>query len=202
MLLLTLPILSTFLIAAEQVEIPPGSIYYYQDHEGRKQVGQFVPSEFIKYGYTIRDRFGYEVLVVDREMTAEEILQKEAEAQQAKAALEQKRADEILLKNYSSTEDLNRVYNNRKESIDIIIEITRGNIIQMQSELQDQQDIAVKAERSGRDVPAHIVTRIDEIDEQISELLSFVEQKEGEKDVLSEQQEKELERLKLLLGEE
>ncbi|WXL25636.1 DUF4124 domain-containing protein [Ectopseudomonas mendocina] len=139
--------LSTSVVAAE--------LYRYVDNKGVTVLSrQGVPPEVVAKGYDVLNEQGRVIRVVPPAPTAEELEKLKAEKARA-------RSDEQLLRLYSTPDDVDRARERKFAEIDGLLGIAKGNLqasITQQGNLQSQ---AADHERSGREVPAHLLQQID-----------------------------------------
>lgn len=182
----------------EDYSIPKNAIYHYFDKDGNRQMGRYVPPENVRYGYRVVDGFGREIMRVDRALTEEEQSSLKEQRAAERLAKEKRQRDQMLLRTFSTAEDATRARDRKLAALDVIVDITRGNILQLQSEYEEHQSTAVKQERAGRAVPEEIVQRLEELKDQITEAFQFVKLKENEKAAVRQDYDEDIQRLKEL----
>lgn len=182
----------------EENTIPRNAIYHYFDHEGNRQLGSFIPPEYVRYGYTVKDVFGREILSVDKALTGAALKKRKAEREQARIKKEKDQRDEMLLRTFSSATDAMRARDRKLATLDVIIEVTRSNILTRQQEYDDLQEKAAGMERSNEEVPEEIIERLVLLQEEIGGALEFVNKKQDEKKVWRKSYEKDIQRLREL----
>lgn len=177
-------------------------LYRYKDDQGRTVMANQIPPEFVKYGYTVLNRHGHIVEEVPRAPTEEELQAlRDAglEAQQLEVQRQRQEAEDAqLLRAFSNAEDAERAMDRKLAALDVIIDITRGNMSRLNIELENDQIKAANIERSGGEVPDSIMENIDNLGRQIEEAEAFIKEKGEEKITVKESYTKNIERLKSL----
>ena len=146
-----------------------GNLYRYENDQGVMVIDDQVPPEFVHKGYDIISTSGRLIQRVPRALTQEELAAKSAEAQQAELDARQKEADKKLLTIFSSPADAERARDRKIESLDVYINVTRGNINKLQGDFNNAQSHAAEKERAGQKVPEFLVTSMDSLRRQIEQ---------------------------------
>lgn len=158
--LLLLGLLSPLALqAAAPAKPAEGGIHFYRyvNDKGVPVIDrQGVPPEYIGKGYQILNQQGRVVEVVPPAPSAEE-RQRQLE-EQARA-----RSDAQLLSIYSSPEEVDSALQRKLQELDGVIEAARGNQQALRHQQRSLQGKAANLERSGRPVPADLVTQIDNL---------------------------------------
>lgn len=115
-----------------------------------------VPPEYIGKGYQVLNEQGRVIKVVPPAPT-------EAERQRLAEDKERAASDAQLLRLYSTVEDVDRALSRKLVEIDSLIGVARGNQQSLRTQQVNMQSQAAELERSGRKVPAHLVTQIDNL---------------------------------------
>lgn len=135
-------------------------LYRYVDDKGITVISRLgVPPGFVGRGYEILNDQGRVIRVVAPAPTAEEWELIQAQRIQAKN-------DEKLLKLYSSVEDLDLALKRKLAEIDSVISVTRGNLQSARAQRASLQSQAADYERTGADVPAHLLTQIADLQDE------------------------------------
>lgn len=179
-----------------------GQLYRYENEEGVRVMTYTLPPDAAKRGYTIINERGQIIKEVPREPTQEEIEALEEEKKQQlklnEIKKEQKERDKQLLRSFSHAKDAERAMDRKLAALDVIIDITKGTISQLNIELESDQLRAANIERGGGKVPEGIMDNITDIERQITDAQSFIAEKEDEKDQVRERYGADIARLKEL----
>ncbi|MNG11120.1 hypothetical protein D3C84_946320 [compost metagenome] len=75
-------------------------------------------------------------------------------------------SDARLLRLYTSVEDVDRALERKLAELDGLIGVARGNLQSLRSQQANLQSQAAESERAGREVPAHLISQIDNLREE------------------------------------
>ncbi len=184
--------------------VQAANIYKYLDERGRTVFNSSIPPEFVKNGYTIMNERGQVIEVVPRAPTPEEIAAREA-AEQARlleeeALRKQQEADSLLLRTYSSVDDIIAQRDVRVMRLDNqLIELT-GNLSKADAEVTRLSQLVETAKAEGRTPEAAIVAKLDELTAQLTSLQNEITVVEAEKAEEIAMAERNAQRLSELLG--
>ena len=132
-------------------------LYRYVDDKGVVVLDRHgVPPQYIGRGYEVLTDQGRVTRVVPPAPTAQE-RQRLLEAQ-ARAG-----TDAQLLRLYASVEDVERAKARKLAELDSVLGITRGNLQSLRSQQANLQSQAAHHERAGREVPAQLLSQIDNL---------------------------------------
>lgn len=132
-------------------------LYRYVDDKGVMVLDRHgVPPQYIGRGYEVLTDQGRVTRVVPPAPTAQE-RQRLLEAQ-ARAG-----TDAQLLRLYASVEDVERAKARKLAELDSVLGITRGNLQSLRSQQASLQSQAANHERAGREVPAQLLSQIDNL---------------------------------------
>ncbi|WP_165857554.1 DUF4124 domain-containing protein [Marinobacter sp. JSM 1782161] len=177
------------------------TMYRYKDDNGRMVMSNTVPSDATKHGYEVLNSQGRVVKVVPPAPTEEE-LKARAQAEQRKQAAERQReADEELLRIYSHPDDAVRALNRKLQERHSLVQLKRGNIAVIDSQLEEQQGKAADLERAGRKIPDNLKTRIERLQSQKRELEQEINKQDQETAKIRESYEAKIQRLEQITGE-
>lgn len=117
---------------------------------------QGVPPQYIGKGYEVLNEQGRVIKVVPPAPS---------EAERQRLAEEKARAssDAQLMRLYSTTEDIDRALERKLAEVDGLIGVATGNRQSLRTQQVNLQSQAAELERSGREVPAHLVTQIENL---------------------------------------
>ncbi|TBW52211.1 DUF4124 domain-containing protein [Marinobacter halodurans] len=178
-----------------------GTMYRYKDDNGRTVISNTVPSDASKRGYQILNAQGRVEKTVDPAPTKEELAERAQEKQQEKRAEQQREEDAQLLRTYSHPDDAVRALRRKLQELQSLVQLKRGNIAVIESQLQEQQSKAADLERAGREVPDTLTTRIERLQSQKRDIEREIQQQDMETDRIRHSFEDKIERLEALTGE-
>ena len=117
---------------------------------------QGVPTQFIYKGYEVLNDQGRVVKVIPPAPS---------EAERRRLAEEKARAssDAQLMRLYSTQEDIDRALTRKLAEIEGLVAIANGNKQSLRSQQASLQSQAAEIERSGREVPADLIVKIDNL---------------------------------------
>lgn len=150
-------------------------MYRYKDENGRMVISNTIPQEATQRGYEILGSNGRVVETVPPAPTAEEIAAREAEKERQRQAELQRQADRKLLERYSNPDQAVRAMHRKTEEMESIIQLKRGNISVVSSQLDSEQSRAADMERAGRDVPESSLNKIRRLESQIEDIEKEIE---------------------------
>ncbi|BES69677.1 hypothetical protein RE428_06950 [Marinobacter nanhaiticus D15-8W] len=177
------------------------TMYRYKDDNGRMVISNTVPSESSTRGYEILNTQGRVVDVVEPAPTAEEIAAREAEKKRKAQAEKQREEDAELLRTFSHPNDAVRALHRKLQELDSLVQLKRGNISVIESQLEEQQSKAADLERAGREVPENLTTRIERLHAQIREIEKEIAVQNMETQAIRATYEQKIERLEAITGE-
>lgn len=177
------------------------TMYRYKDDNGRMVISNTVPSESSTRGYEILNGQGRVVDVVEAAPTAEEIAAREAEKKRNALAEKQREEDAELLRTFSHPDDAVRALRRKLQELESLVQLKRGNISVIESQLEEQQSKAADLERAGREVPENLTTRIERLHAQIREIEKEIGVQNMETQAIRETYEQKIERLETITGE-
>lgn len=129
--------------------------YRYVDAKGVTVLDrQGVPSDLIYKGYEVLNDQGRVVQVVAPAPSLQE--RQKAIDDKAKAS-----SDAQLLRLYSTLEDVDRAKARKLAELDSVISVARGNLASLRTQQANLQSQAADQERSGKQVPDHLVAQIE-----------------------------------------
>ncbi|WP_426116675.1 DUF4124 domain-containing protein [Pseudomonas sp. DSP3-2-2] len=165
------PLLSPFAIQA--AEAPEILLYRYVDSRGVTVLDrQGVPPEYAAKGYEVLNARGRVVQVVPPPPTAAELEQEQAA--KAKAA-----ADAQLLRQYSSVDDVDRAKARKLAELDALVEVAKGNILNLNAQQSGLQKQAADQERAGRPVPQTLIDQLADLRAQQQSLRADIQRNQA-----------------------
>ncbi len=158
------------------VALPPGGVYRYKNSEGRTVMVSILPQEALFAGYEVLDNNGRLVQVVDPAPTKEDFERLNAEHEAKTAARLAKQQDKELLRLYAAPEDAERARDRQIDALRLNIDFARGNISQLQNQLDQEVAVAAGHEKTGHQIPTGVEEAINRYSRQIEDLEQEIEQ--------------------------
>jgi hypothetical protein len=159
-------------------------MYKWVDENGQVHYSNQLPPEATQRKREVINDQGRTVKVYRAPLTPEEKAEEErlAELEARKKELAEKRAnhDRSLLASYSSKEDMYPVRDAKISSIESLIKVTNSRVSSMQKRLVDLTEEAAGYERSGKQLPASLLSGISNLRKQIKRNEEFAEDKKRE----------------------
>lgn len=179
-------------------------LYRYNDEKGRVVINQSIPPDSVSRGYTILNKNGSVHKVIAPAMTAEEKEKRHlTNVEDEKVRAEEKirsANDAQLLRAFSRAEDAERARDRKIAALDVIIDITNGNMLRLSMEYENDESLAASLERAGSKVPSSVLDNLDSLSRQIGESEQFVKEKEIEKSEVNKTFDHYIIRLRELTG--
>jgi hypothetical protein len=180
------------------------AIKCWTNNEGVRECGNVVPPEFAQKGHEEISKSGTVVKEVERAKTAEELARDAELARQreteARAVEERKKHDEMLLKTFSSTDEIATARKGKFAIIDNEVKISRQHLANAEETLQDFYKKAASYERNGKPIDARLAGNIERAEAQVEKYKTFIVSKEAEKASLKTKFEYDVRRFNELTG--
>ena len=142
---------------SQQKTAVPTELYRYTDKNGRVVLDRLgVPPEYVSQGYEVLNDKGRVIRVVPPAPSLEE-RQRQAE-EKAKAS-----SDAQLLRIYSEPADVDRALERKLAELDGLISVAQSNLHSLRTQQANLQAKAADFERSGGQVPEHLLVQIDNL---------------------------------------
>ena len=177
------------------------NMYRYTDENGRLVIGSSVPQEATKRGYDILSNNGRVIKTIPPEPTAEELAAREAAKQQQEQRERQQELDRQLLKRFSHPDQAVRAMRRKINELEGIIQLKRGNISVISSQLDSEQSRAADMERAGREIPEATLDKIRRLESQIREIEREISAQRQDIAARKREYEADIERLEQITGE-
>ncbi|MGF2735393.1 DUF4124 domain-containing protein [Marinobacter sp. DUT-1] len=159
------------LVAAMGASLPANAqMYRYTDAQGQVVISNTIPQEATKRGYDILGSNGRVVETVPPAPTEEEIAARKAEKKRQQERERQREQDELLLKRYSHPDQAVEAMHRKVREMNGLIQLKRGNIQVISSQLNNEQSRAADMERAGREIPPATLDKIRRLESQIEEI--------------------------------
>lgn len=177
------------------------NMYRYTDENGQIVISSTIPQEATKRGYDILSNNGRVIETIPPAPTEEEIAAREAEKQRQKELAEQREKDRALLKRFSHPDQAVKAMHRKIRELEGLIQLKRGNISVISSQLDNEQSRAADMERAGREIPEATLEKIWRLESQIRDIEREINSQTQEIEELREAFEADIERLEEVTGE-
>ncbi|MCR8923764.1 hypothetical protein NO559_13365 [Dasania sp. GY-MA-18] len=176
--------------------------YRYVNEKGVKVIVDSLPPEAAPLGYDIITVSGQLIERVPRQLTGQELLDKNnAQTQERLRKEEQRRLEEwdkSLMLRYSSIEDIEAARERAIQSVKVRISILKSNRSSVKSEIEREQARAADIERRNREVPQALVEKINVLLDEIQDIEDSITARENEVDAISARFVRDIDRFKTL----
>jgi predicted RNase H-like nuclease (RuvC/YqgF family) len=177
------------------------NMYRYTDDNGQIVISSTIPQEATKRGYDILNDNGRVIDTIPPAPTEEEIAAREAEKQRQKELAEQREKDRALLKRFSHPDQAVKAMHRKIRELEGLIQLKRGNISVISSQLDNEQSRAANMERAGREIPEATLEKIRRLESQIRDIEREITSQTQEIEELRKAFEADIERLEEVTGE-
>ena len=177
------------------------NMYRYTDANGQVVISSTIPQEATKRGYDILGNNGRVIETIPPAPTKEEIAAREAEKQRQKELAEQREKDRQLLKRFSHPDQAVKAMHRKIRELEGLIQLKKGNISVISSQLDSEQSRAADMERAGRDIPESILEKIRRLESQIRDIEREIASQTQEIKALQKAFEADIERLEEVTDE-
>ncbi|TDY04132.1 hypothetical protein [Thiohalophilus thiocyanatoxydans] len=174
----------------------------WTNEDGIRECGESVPPEYSQQRIEILNRHGVVIDIEEPARTPAQLeqekrasKQRESEAQQKK---EKRRQDHILLSTFTTERDLKLYHQDKRESIEGQVEITRSSNQAHQENLKALKKRAANLERRGEPLPDNLLEKMEQLKRQIANNERFIANKQQELERLNEQYKTRLKRYREL----
>ena len=176
---------SAIVLTLGMVAQSEAGMYRYTDENGQVVISNTIPQEATKRGYDILGANGRVVETIPPAPTDEEIAAREAEKQRQEALKRQREHDQRLLERFSHPDQAVKSMYRKVRELEGLIQLKRGNISVISSQLDSEQSKAADLERAGREIQEAMLEKLRRLESQIRDI---------EREIASQSQ--EIERLK------
>ncbi|MBN7768505.1 DUF4124 domain-containing protein [Marinobacter daepoensis] len=177
------------------------TMYRYTDENGRLVISNTIPQEATTRGYDILSNNGRVVESIPPAPTAEEIAAREAEKERKHQLEIQQEQDRILLKRFSHPDQAVRAMHRKIRELEGIIQLKRGNISVISSQLDNEQSRAADMERAGRPIPESTLEKIRRLEAQIRDVEREISAQQHDISEMTQAYETDIRRLEKITGE-
>jgi len=175
-------------------------MYRYIDENGQMVISNTVPQEATKRGYDILGSQGQLLDSVAPALTEEEIAAREAEKQRQKELEKQREQDRLLLKRFSSADQAVRAMHRKVREMESLIQLKRGNIAVLTSQLDTERSRAANMERAGKTIPETTLTKIRRLEDQVRAIEREISAQEQDIEQLRAEFKADIQRLEEITG--
>jgi len=177
-------------------------LYRWVDEQGNVNYTDKIPASQAEKGHVELSEDGMRVRTVPPAKTAEEI-QRERElerlrAQQQRLIDQQKAEDRVLLRTFRNTDDLIMVRDGKLSALDVMIQVTKGNVRRQQDWLTRLRTEAAELERAGEPVTEQVQGRIAAAERSLNQAMETILARERQKQEIRETFARDLKRFQQL----
>lgn len=198
--LATLILIPVSLLLTNQVNAK--TIKCWTNKNGVRECGRSVPPEYSQTRIEIVNERGLIVDVIEAAKSKEELeLEREREELRKlreKERKEQARLDNILLNTFTTERDLLLARDNNLKAVQGQIDISKGNLKLLETNLGELQGRAANIERAGKKPPEKLINEINEMAEAVKKKKQHIEKKESDQKDLQERFAHDLKRFREL----
>ena len=142
-------------------------MYRYTDDKGAVVTGNSIAPEYARKGYQIVTITGVVLQTIPPEPTAEEREKIAQDNQNKLSAEQQQEQDKQLLLRYSTLEEIQFAKKRKLTEIDNKIVLLNSNVGTLQSQIGVEQQRAAMYERNGQPVPAALLKKIEDLQQEL-----------------------------------
>jgi hypothetical protein len=199
-----LPVLLSLCAGTAFAQAKPCEWYKFVNDENVTVIAYSIPPSLVHKGYTCIAEDGGVIRVVPRELTREEIANRDKEIAKQKAddaaGVARARKDQELTKLYASPKDVEEARDRKVLSIETAMATTKSNIERLKLQKQRLEQQAADREREGLAPSPDILDSLKNLETQIADKEHEVAARKTEKQQVIDQFQLDLERIKLLYG--
>ncbi|GGC70158.1 DUF4124 domain-containing protein [Marinobacter halophilus] len=177
------------------------TMYRYTDENGQLVISNTIPQEATQRGYDILSGNGRVVETIPPAPTEEEIAARETEKEHQRQLELQRAQDRELLKRYSHPDQAVRAMHRKIRELEGVIQLKRGNISVLSSQLDNEQSRAADLERAGRDIPETTLERIRRLESQVRDVEREIAAQRQDIGAMKKEFEVDIERLEAITGD-
>lgn len=192
---------SALLLTLSMTTQAEAGMYRYTDEQGQLVISNTIPQKATKRGYDILNSNGRIVESIPPAPTEAEIVAREAEKQRQQELSVQRDKDARLLKRFSHPDQATKAMHRKLGELQGLIQLKRGNISVISSQLDNEQSRAANMERNGRKIPEATLNKIHRLESQIRDIEREISGQAQEITALRQTFEKDIRRLEKVTGE-
>ena len=175
--------------------------YRYKDENGQLVISTTVPQEASIRGYEIINDSGRVIKTIAPAPTAQELADRAERARKQVQLDHQRQTDRLLLRQFSHPDDAVLAMNRKLQELSSLIQLKRGNISGLISQLDEEQRRAANLERSGLSVPHSMLEKINRLQAQVWNFEQEIAIQNIEIDTMKNEFIKDIKRLEEITGE-
>jgi len=177
-------LLCTVAILTQPLAVQARDLYRYTNDSGITVLNDRISIEDAARGYEVLNEEGVVLKVVPRELTPEELAQRDVTEQRAAEAAEEsdrlRKWDESLLLRYSTIEDIEAARDRALQDLRIRVSILKNNTRSLKLQVENYQSTAADIERRGLTVGAARLAHIEQLQVEIATTERSVVDREAE----------------------
>jgi hypothetical protein len=179
-------------------------LYRFENEDGVVVLARSIPPELVYKGYTVVSEDGTVLRVVPRQLTPQEIVERDRGVAARKAVeageLDRAHKDEELARLYASTVDLVQARDRKVQSIEGAIAATQGNIERLKLQKRHLEEQAAERERAGKLPSPEILDNLTILSTQIADKEHELAMRRLEQQQIRQQFQEDIERFEVLFG--
>ena len=195
-------LLIPLLLVSTLSSVSHGELYRWKDQDGNVHYTDSIPPDQVESGHTELSEKGIRVKSVGKAKTQEEV-EKEQELErlrdeQKKLLAKQRSEDQVLVRTFQSEDDIIMAREGKITAIEVMIEVTKNNILHQQERLVKLLGQAADLERTGKEVHENLIDGIRQVEEAIRDSYAAIVTQEKQKDEIRAKFDRDLERYRQL----
>jgi hypothetical protein len=179
-----------------------GELYRWVDQDGKVHYTDSIPPDQVQSGHTELSKQGVTIKSVGKAKTPEEVEEeqelKRLRAEQKKLLDKQRSEDQVLVRTFQSEDDIFMAREGKIAAIDVMISVTKNNVLRQQERLVKLLGQAADMERAGKDVHENLIDGIRQVEEAIRDSYATIVAQEKQKDEIRSKFDRDLARYRQL----
>lgn len=182
--------------------VDAGEYYRYVDNSGSVVIDNDIPPELAHKGYEVINKHGRLIRRIKAQATGEELAVLKEEQKRFNEQEAQRKAQEdydmSLLRRYSFVTDIEAEQKRKIREMEISVSILKGNLNGVRGELALEYEKAAAVERSGKQTPKGLASRISNLEQKITTTEDMLNKRRAARDITSLEYQRSIERFKEL----
>lgn len=171
-----------------------GNLYRYRNSDGNLVIDHQVPPEYIAQGYEVITSTGrVEAVIPPHQEEGEEI-----PAEAAKKVVQDREEDQMLLRSYSTVEELQAASERRLQQLDREIEIVESNLQKNSRQLIDFRERAAMDQFNGEKLSDNLLKSLNGVEMAQRDAQQVLELRQKEREEMALRYQRYVERFKVL----
>ncbi|TNF03592.1 MAG: hypothetical protein EP323_07475 [Gammaproteobacteria bacterium] len=171
-----------------------GNLYRYRNSDGNLVIDHQVPPEYIAQGYEVITSTGrVEAVIPPHQEAGEEI-----PAEVAKKVVQDREEDQMLLRSYSTVEELQAASERRLQQLDREIEIVESNLQKNSRQLIDFRERAAMDQFNGEKLSDNLLKSLNGVEMAQRDAQQVLELRQKEREEMALRYQRYVERFKVL----